>query len=143
MIPEYRLLLSTSTIATICESMVAATRNRITSWLELRVGAVAVITTCASAMIIYRDRESVAILAQAVWGQVVWGLSLPSPPLCARTQLFVSLPPVSFSPSAAMDRTGPQRARDEELRQFGEQQAYLLIAQEDQAKAGNQPGLPP
>ena len=42
-----------------------------------------------------------------------------------------------------MDRTGPQRARDEELRQFGKQQAYLLIAQEDQAKAGNQPGLPP
>ena len=42
-----------------------------------------------------------------------------------------------------MDRTGPQRARDEELRQFGKLQAYLLMAQEDQARAGNQPGLPP
>ena len=48
--------------------------------------------------------------------------------------------PCSFSPSAAMDETGPQRARDAELLRLGERLALRMIAQEDQAKAGNQPG---
>ena len=48
--------------------------------------------------------------------------------------------PCSFSPSAAMDETGPQRARDAELLRLGELLALRMIAQEDQAKAGNQPG---
>ena len=42
-----------------------------------------------------------------------------------------------------MDCTASQRARDGGLRQFGGPQADFLIAQEeDQAKAGKQPGLP-
>ena len=40
-----------------------------------------------------------------------------------------------------MDCTASQRARDGGLRQFGGPQADFLIAQEDQAKAGKQPGL--
>ena len=42
-----------------------------------------------------------------------------------------------------MDETGPQRARDAELLQLGQRLALRMIAQEDQAKAGNQPGSQP